>query len=407
MFGAFCTLVALCTAALCAPRAASASSQEPEQDPLNNPCFVDFYNNELTRSVSCFERELISKKSDPEAYNHLAQAILYNQLLIHGELESELVSSTNPFLTMPKIHVPAEVADRFKQLIRESLSLSQAELKRNPKNVRALYAFGVAHGLQANYKFLIDKDWIGALHDAAADNKACQQILAIDPGFIDAHLVTGLFKYIVGSLPFYQRAIGFLGGLGSGDKQQGIREVQQVSRHGILDRYDAEVLLAVIYRREHRPKDASLLLKQLVVRFPQNYLFRFEEVEMYSDMGDEDDALDTINEIERLERRHAPGYASIPPAKIDYLRANLLFWYNHLDRAESDLQAATNPSNYLDLGTRSMAWLRLGQVYDLEHDRSRAVEAYRQVVKTEPHSAAAEEAKGYISKPYHRKGRQR
>lgn len=368
---------------------------------------MDFFNNEFDRSTSCFERELRANPNDPEAYNHLAQAILYQQLFIHGELESELVTSTNPFLNMPKIQVAPEIVKRFQQLIQKSISLSKSELKRKPRDTEALYTFGVAHGLRANYEFLIDKNWTGALKDASVDNNANRQILAIDPNFVDAHLVTGVYDYVVGSLPFYMRAVGFLGGYGKGDKQGGIRQLEEVSKHGIRDRYDADVLLAVIYRREHQPQNALPLLKTLAMRFPGNYLFRFEEIEMYSDMGDENAALGTIDQIATLQQQHAPGYESLPPAKIAYLRANLLFWYNHLDRALSNLETATNPENHLDPGTRSMAWLRLGQVYDLRGNHPRAIQAYRRVMKAEPDSAAAAEAKLYISTPYRRKDSKR
>ncbi|MGH9638612.1 MAG: tetratricopeptide repeat protein, partial [Bryobacteraceae bacterium] len=122
--------------------ALAAPAPAKEQNPLKNPCFIEFYNADFTSATSCFERELKAKPSDPAANNHLAEAILYKQLFIHGALESELVSSTDPFLTMPKIKVPPAIASHFKKLIKKSLSLSQAELKKNPRDVRALYALG-------------------------------------------------------------------------------------------------------------------------------------------------------------------------------------------------------------------------------------------------------------------------
>lgn len=381
------------------------AASKNSQSPLTNPCFIEFFNNEYDRAIPCFERELKANSNDPNAYNHLAQAILYHQLFIHGALETELVSSTNPFLSMPKMQVAPDTAAHFSRLIQKSLELSQAELKHNPRDVNALHAFGVAHGLLANYEFLIQKNWIGALRDAAADRNANEKILDIEPNFVDARLVTGLYNYVVGSLPLYMRALGFLGGfhLGKADKEEGIREIQEVSQRGALDRYDADVLLAAIFRREHRPQDAIPLLEKLAAQFPRNYLFRFEEVEMYSDLGQETAALNVIDQIENLRREHAPGYAEIPRAKIAYMRANLLFWYGDLGRALDDLEEATSEKNHLDVGTRTMAWLRLGQVYDLTGHHSRAVGAYREAMKTAPDSQAAAEAKGYISSPYRRK----
>jgi tetratricopeptide (TPR) repeat protein len=57
----------------------------------------------------------------------------------------------------------------------------------------------------------------------------------------------------------------------------------------------------------------------------------------------------------------------------------------------------------LDLNTAVMAWLRLGQVYDLKGQHAEAIQAYRKTLNTAPRSAPALEAEGYISAPYRRK----
>jgi tetratricopeptide (TPR) repeat protein len=162
-------------------------------------------------------------------------------------------------------------------------------------------------------------------------------------------------------------------------------------------------LLAAIYRREHQPQRAVPLLQDVATRFPGNYLFRFEMVQMYSDMGAKASALSVLADIERLRREGAPGYKDLPAEKIAYLKGNLLFWYGDLGPALADLKQVTQSADELDLNTAVMAWLRLGQVYDLQGKHQYAVDAYRQTEKVAPDSAAATEAKGYIGNPYRRK----
>jgi tetratricopeptide (TPR) repeat protein len=176
-----------------------------------------------------------------------------------------------------------------------------------------------------------------------------------------------------------------------------------VRKEGIMNRYDAEVLLAAIYRREHRADQAVPLVKELAGRFPRNYLFRFEQVQMYSDLGDKRNALAVLAEIESLRQNEAPGYASLPAEKIRYLKANLHFWYGDLDLALTDLKEVTQKADELDLNTAVLAWLRLGQVYDLVGNHRQAVAAYRATVRAAPKSSAALEAQGYIETPYQRK----
>jgi tetratricopeptide (TPR) repeat protein len=377
-------------------------SQRPADEPAIGSGFDRFYNNDYAGAIKQFEAAVKAAPDDPESYNHLAQGILYETLFRTGTLGSHLVTDANEFLHRSKIPISPENKKRFAECIEKAQRLSQSRLDRNPRDIDALYALGVAHALRANYLFLIDKAWIEALREATAARKADEQVLEINPDFIDARLILGLNEYVVSSLPFYLRALGFLGGF-HGDKEDGIRQLESVYECGVRNRYDAGILLAVIYRREHRPRQAIPLLRTLAQRFPENYLLRFEQVEMYSDAGDKANALKVLGEVDALREAGARGYAQIKPAKILYLRGNLQFWYGDLPEAEANLKNALARSDELEMGTKTLAWLRLGQVYDLEKRHPEAARAYREVLKLAPESDLASEAKGYLSNPYRRK----
>src|SRR5437868_12892280 len=68
------------------------------KDPLTNPGFVHFYNNEFDEAITFFEEGVKTHPNDPESYNHLAEGILYKEMLRNGALESQLVGGTNAFL---------------------------------------------------------------------------------------------------------------------------------------------------------------------------------------------------------------------------------------------------------------------------------------------------------------------
>jgi tetratricopeptide (TPR) repeat protein len=384
--------------------AALASPEAKLSDPLNDPGWQHFYNNEFSEALASFEEEARTHPDDPDAYNHVAQAILYREMLRNGALESQLVTGTNPFLRRVKMAVPPEVRSSFNAAIDKSIELANGRIRHDPKDVRALYALSVSHGLRANYLFLVEKAWTDALRDATASRKYSNRILAVDPQFVDAYLVQGLHDYIVGSLPFYMRMLGFLSGF-HGDAAQGLRELENVAQNGVLNKYDARILLAAIYRRERRPREALALLKDAAERFPRNYLLRLEQVQMYSDAGDKASALRILDEVERLRAAGSAGFKDLPPEKIKYLRGNLFFWYGDLEPALEELKQVAARSDQLDLNTALLAWLRVGQLYDLRGDHAQALEAYRKTMKIAPESPVAEEAKHYISSPYHRKQR--
>jgi tetratricopeptide (TPR) repeat protein len=327
---------------------------------------------------------------------------LYREMLRDGALESQLVSGNNPFLRRARMEIGVEDRRRFHACLDQSVRLSEAALKNNPRDINALAALGSAHVFRSNFLFLVEKSWMDALREATAARKANEQILVVNPAYVDAHLVLGLNQYVVGSLPFYMRAFGFLGGF-HGDKQGGLRQMELVAAHGERDRYDAEVVLAAIYRRERMPEKALPLLQDMAAKFPRNYLYRYELVQMYSDAGDKASALRVLGEIEDLRRKQSLGYAHLHAEKIRYMKGNLLFWYGDLAPALQDLQQVTLKASELDLNTAVLAWLRVGQIHDLLGERDKAVDAYRETIKTAPKSEAASEAKGYMSNAYHRR----
>jgi epoxyqueuosine reductase len=369
-----------------------------------SPGYDHFYNNEFDEALDYFEQDLKAHPSDPQMFNHVAQGILYREMLRSGALESQLVSGNNPFLRRPKMEISAQDKQRFGYCVNQAIALSEAKLSREPNDSEALAALSVAHGLRSNYLFLVEKSWMDSLREATAARKANERIRELDQRDVDARLVFGLNEYVVGSVPFYMRALGFLGGF-HGDRADGIKQLELVARQGDRNRYDAQVLLAVIYRRERDPRKAIPLLKELANRFPRNHLFRLEQVQMYSDAGDKQSALAVLNEVENLRQAGAPGYAHLNPDKIRYFRGNLLFWYNDLPGALADLQQVTQKAGELDLNTAVLAWLRLGQVEDLQGRHRDAMHAYREAISVAPKSEAAAEAKGYIESPYHRKDR--
>jgi tetratricopeptide (TPR) repeat protein len=370
------------------------------ETPLD-PGFDAFYNNDYDRALAYFQQEVKADPDSPDQHNHVAQTILYRELFRNGSLESQLVTGNNAFLRRPKVEISGEDRQAFADSIRTSLALCDAKLKRNDRDWKAWYESGVAHALRSTYFFLVEKSWSEALREASAARKAQERVLQLNPDYVDARLTLGVYQYMVASLPFYLRAVGFLNGF-HGDRLGGLQQVESVARDSVSNRYDAEILLAILYRREHEPAKAIPLLQHLAGRFPGNYLFLFEQVQMYSDLGEKAAALRVLDRIKTLQQSQAPGYAALPPEKIAYVSGNLYFWYRDYDLALAELQHASRRAEALDLNTAVLTWLRLGQVYDLRSDHDAAVAAYREAIRTAPNSEAAAEAKRYISAPYRR-----
>lgn len=364
-------------------------------DDLTTRGFEHFYNLEFDEAIAIFEQAVRRNPGDPQAHNHVAQGILYREMLRAGSLESELVTGTNPFIRREKLKPSVEDQRRFDVAVAKALELTE-----NASEAKGFYARGVALGLRGNYNFLVKKAWRDALHDLTTGRKLHNRVTEMDPGWVDAKLMQGLHDYVVGSLPWGYKILGFLIGF-RGDKEGGIRTLQEVAAKGNDNRMDAEVMLAVVYRRERRPETAIPLLRDLIARYPRNYLFRLEMVQMYSDSGDKDRALAELAGLDELKRRNTPGMMHMPAEKVNAARGTLLFWYREYDQAIVELKRAVKGRD-LDLNTLSMAWLRMGQSYDMKQKREEAVAAYRQANTVAPDSDAARQSREYTAKPYRR-----
>ena len=364
--------------------------------------FEYFYSLDYDESVAEFEREVAAHPEDPERYNHLAQALLYREMFHAGALESELVTGNNPFLRRQKMEPRAENLKRFDDAIAKAMALAQAQIAKNPRDARANYALGIAYGFRANAGFLIRKAYMDSLRDATQSRKLANLVTELEPANVDAKLVQGLHDYVVGSLPFYMKFVGFLAGF-RGDKEKGIATVRLVADKGDANKIDAQILLGVIYRRERRAADAIPLLRAMITRFPRNYLFRLELAQMYSDLGEKEKTLEAFDEIERLKKAGTKGYERLSWERLAFARGNMLFWYQDFDVAIEQLKTATAHPENLDLNNATMAWMRLGQCYDMKKQRGAAKAAYQAAIRMAPASEVAKESRRYLDTAYVRR----
>ena len=363
-----------------------------------------FYNLDFDQSIAAYEKALAASPDDPILHNHLAHALLYRELFRDGALESELVSGNNSFIRRPKLETPADVEKRFFAGIDRAMQLSQARIAKNPRDTVALHALSVSFALRANYGFLVRKSWKTSLSDSSQAHKYDNQVTALEPDNYDARLLQGGYDYFVGQLPWTVRALGFIAGF-HGDKQRGLRTIEEVAVKGNENRVDAQIVLCALYRREGQATRAIPLASQLIQRYPRNYLLRFEMAQMYASLGNRRDALNTLREIGRLKRENAPGYERVPWEKIYYETGNLEFWFDDFGRALDNLRKVTETPeqlNELDLNTGVLALMRQGQIYDLQKNHNLAVKAYQQAVKFAPAAEAARESQHYINSPYSR-----
>ncbi len=368
-------------------------------DPLIEKGYEHFYSVEYPESIAAFEKAIAAKPGDASRHTHLAQALLFSLMYRSGALESQLVTGADAFVRRPKVEVTPEEEKRFFDEISRALDLTKKGVEAQPPDWDAMYARGVALGLRGTYNFLVRRAWLDALRDLTAGRKLHNRVTEAQPERIDARMMQGVHDYVVGSLPWGYRMLGFLAGF-RGDREQGIRTVKLVAEKGVENQVDAMILLGVAYRRERRPAEAVPLLEELERRFPRNFLFIFELAEMYADLGRRDEALAALDRIAERKQSGAPGFKTLPSERIDYARGNLLFWFERWADAVGPLRRAHAGAGRLSLHIALMSALRLGQSLDLTGDRAGAQRAYREVMALAPSTPQARDARRYLERAF-------
>ncbi len=106
--------------------------------------------------------------------------------------------------------------DRIRALADEANDEANAELKANPNDVNALFARGWTKAFVAIYDALVERSFAAGLRSAMSARGDCDKVLQIDPHYVDAELVVGVYQYVVGSLPFaFKLLVGIVGIRGS------------------------------------------------------------------------------------------------------------------------------------------------------------------------------------------------
>ena len=268
---------AVLTGAICwvtlfgSARAADVPAPRPSLD----QGFRLLYNLDFDQGHQVFLSWQREHPQDPVGPTAEAAGILFSEFHRLGVLEGQFYENDKKFLNRDQKEPDAGVRDRFNLALSRAQNLASARLAANAKDRDALFAMTLSSGLQADYAAMIEKKNMSSLHYTREANDWADQLLAVDPKCYDARVATGFSKYIIGSMAAPVRWVLRIGGV-SGDKKQGIRELQMTADHGQYLGPFARILLAIAYVRDKDNVRARELLASLRDEFPKNTLFTNE-----------------------------------------------------------------------------------------------------------------------------------
>jgi hypothetical protein len=171
--------------------------------------------------------------------------------------------------------VDRKQADEFRRWTRQAKQLAEARLRKNPKDVEALYLLGAAEGVEAAFAAGVERKFMAAFRSGKDSVERHRTVLKLEPEFRDAELTLGLFNYVVGSLPLPAKMLAATMGV-RGSKKRGLESLERVAVEGKWARDVARVVLVDLYKREKRWEDSFKMARELAEKYPRNYLFKLQ-----------------------------------------------------------------------------------------------------------------------------------
>ncbi len=395
-------LSTLLLALLLSPLSSRAAQPTPHTDPIDLTPQVQeslrlFYNLNFDAALKIQQQVALEHPNDPMAWNFVLTTVIFRELYNQDLLDTTYYAH-NSFLTVKReVDVPQATRDHIEYLTAKVLQLTDAAISANSSDANAYFARSYAKGMHAVFITLVNHAYAAAArqgYSARNDSEAC---LKIDPQYADAWMAIGIQRFAVASLPGWLRVIvGFMG-MG-GNRQQGLEDLWKSANQGIVTPIESRTILSLFLRHDRRYPDALQVERGLAKEYPHNYIFCLEVANLLKDEGQGLDAIATYKQV--IADAQKPKYFVEPRLELAWFGlADTERGYNMIPQAAYGYtQAATQPdaSDWM----RKRAELAAGEMYDLLHERPKAIHMYQQVLIPGGDQTKASDAHRYLQTPY-------
>jgi hypothetical protein len=367
------------------------------RDPLVREAFDHFYNLDYAGAVERFERFHAAHPGDPQGTVMLLEAVLFQELYRLDLLDTTFYANDGFLTGRHATQEDPKMRDRILGLADEAIHEADWRLSKNQNDLDALYARGWARALKCTYIGMVERGYMAGFKLAMGAKDDGMRALQLDPDYIDAKLVVGVYEYVVGALPLpFKFLIGFAGVTGS--KSRGLEMLRDAGNRGVIGSVEAQTAMALFLRREARYKEAIQVVQTLRKEYPHDYLFSLEEANLRKDAGEGMAAVTAYRDI--LATNAKPGYYYSARMELTYFGlGDALRGQRHYgEAAQSYEQAAATNNVGPELEIRSL--LAAGQCRDLNGERETAVRDYKAAIDVGPNTSRADSARKYLRKAY-------
>jgi len=357
------------------------------------------YNLDFNTAQHGYETLTHDYPDNPDYWNVLAASILLRIMYEQQKLNVESFSGAALGTKDSRDVVNKADEKRLRETIATAIAKCDAILKKNAKDIRALYAKGIANATLASFEASVKRSYLSAGSKAKTARDLHQQVLEMDPTFDDARMTVGMFNYVVGVIPGFVRFLLLPLGIRSAGKEVGIQELETAAAKGKNTSTDARMMLIVVYNREKRYDDALKIVSELHMRYPRNFIFEMAKGSTYGKMKRWDDAVRTYEQILVKVAGKKDGYERLAAHKVYYLLGT-----SNVDRLQLDAAidafGHVAKSKNAPVNDKANAHLWMGKIYDTGGQRTEALQQYDAILTLDCDPNIKAQAEQFKRKPY-------
>jgi hypothetical protein len=379
-----------------------ANTPNPHTDPINLTPEVReahnlFYNLDYDGALSRFEAIQRANPQNSMAANYVLMTLIFRELYHQDLLDTTYYAHDSFIFSKRDVSVPEAIHQRIDKLTDSIVAMCDQQIKQNPNNPNTYFARGYAKGMHSAFLTLAFHSYYASARQGLSSRQDSEEALRLDPNYADAKMAVGIQQFAVASLPRFLRIMIGITGV-TGNKEKGLDLLRQCAADGTVNRVECRTSLALFLRHDARYAEALNVMHGLSQDYPRDYLFRLEEANLAKDKGDGPTAIATYKRV--LADATKPGYFTDPRLQMAYFGlAETQRGQNLIaDAAQNYLNAAAQPkcSDWV----RRRAELAAGQMFDLLHQREKAVEQYQRAAAPGGDQSQAEDARKYLKTPY-------
>jgi tetratricopeptide (TPR) repeat protein len=379
-----------------------AKGQTVDTDPLNrNPQVAEgfqlFYIMDYDGALTRFEQIQTEHPTDPIATDYVLHITLFRELFRLDLLDTTFYANDGFLSGHHTVIEDPKVRDRVYALSDKAFDQANDLLKKNPNDINALFARGWARSLEACYLAMVERNFVSGLKLALGAKNDHERVLELDPNYVDAKMVVGIYLYVVGALSFgFKVLVGFAGIHGS--KAEGMALLRDAGNRGVITSVESRTAMMLFLRREAKYKEAKEIAEGLAREYPRDFLFALEVANLSKDDGEGMKAVAAYRDV--IDEARRPGYFPSSHLELAYfglgdsLRGQKLY----AEAAEAYREGAFLPTTSPELKRRSL--LAAGEVYDLMKEHDKAKEQYQAVINAGSDTVQADQARKFQRTAY-------